>query len=224
MTGPPSTCWNVLQGAADGNADALEEFAKTYSPILRAYFTARWRGSPMQADMEDAVQEVFVDFFKEGGALARLDSGRTGRFRPFLFGVARNVALRCETRRARRRERHGGLQSDLLADEESVPTVFLRAWAHHLVERAAADHALAAAEQGPDAQRRVELLCLRFYDGHAIREIADLWNEDPARLHREYRKARKEYRDALLRVLALQSPAATPAELERRGETILSCL
>ena len=59
---------------------------------------ARWRSSSQSSELDDAVQEVFVECFRAGGVLKRVDASRPGGLRPFLFGVVRNVALRFETR------------------------------------------------------------------------------------------------------------------------------
>ncbi len=81
------------------------------------------------ADLDDAVQEVFLTCFKTGGALDRLDPARP--FRPFFCGVVRNVARQRETRRARRKEQHpsSGFEAEIEADEDGLSTVFDRAWA-----------------------------------------------------------------------------------------------
>jgi DNA-directed RNA polymerase specialized sigma24 family protein len=48
------------------------------------------------SEIDDGVQEVFIDCLRDDGALGRSDPARP--FRPFLFGVARTVALRFEQR------------------------------------------------------------------------------------------------------------------------------
>ena len=68
------------------------------------------------------------------------------------------------------------------------------------------------------SRRRAKLLRLRFQEGVPIRDIAPAWNEDPAKLHRELDKARREFRDALREVLGLQAGCdrlALDAECER---------
>ena len=97
------TCWSLIRDAAGGIDQAKEDFALKYEPVLRAYLGARWRGSPRIADLEDAVQEIFVECLKEGGVLERVDPDRGGGFRAFLYGVARRVALRYETGHGRKR-------------------------------------------------------------------------------------------------------------------------
>lgn len=49
---------------------------------------------------------------------------------------------------------------------------------------------------GEEAEKRVEILRLRFTPGLPIREIARLWNEDARTVHRQYEVARQEYREA----------------------------
>src|SRR5262245_53103142 len=103
MTAPESTCWTVIHAAAAGSARDREEFARRYGPVVRTYLASRWRSSPCLQQLDDAVQEVFVECFRPDGVLARAERDRG--FRPFLYGVARNVARRIETERVRHRER-----------------------------------------------------------------------------------------------------------------------
>ena len=71
------------------------------------------------------------------------------------------------------------------------------------------------------AMKRVELLALRFQSGMPIREIAEEWNEDPAKLHHEYATAKEEYREALRSVVSFHQPTATPGEIDRAcGELV----
>src|SRR5262249_31179656 len=102
-----STCWTTLRDAAAGGGPAREEFASRYAPMVRAYLAARWRASPLLQELDDAVQEVFVECLRQGGALQNARADRPGGFRPFLYGLVRNVALRFERARARRHEREG---------------------------------------------------------------------------------------------------------------------
>ena len=80
-----------------------------------------------------------------------------------------------------------------------------------------------AQELGADAVQRVELLRLRFHEGLPICEIAQRWNVDSAKLHREYAKARKEFRAALLEVVAFHYPGS-PADVERECVELLALL
>jgi RNA polymerase sigma-70 factor (ECF subfamily) len=226
MAGGDTTCWTVIRGAAAGDRDARDRFARRYEPVVRAYLAARWRDSPHRQDLDDAVQEVFADCFRAGGALDRLDPGRPGGFRAFLYGVARTLALRFEAARARHKERAAADESDLdrLADAEPRASVaFDRAWALALLREAAERQAEYAERVGEPALRRVELLRLRFHDGLPVREIARRWGCDPDAVHRDYARARREFKAALSDVVASYQPG-TPAEVERECAGLLVLL
>jgi RNA polymerase sigma-70 factor (ECF subfamily) len=224
MSVPDSTCWTVIQAAAAGSADDRAEFARRYAPVARAYLAARWRASPCTAELDDAVQEVFVECFRPGGILDRADRDRG--FRAFFYGALRNVALRVETSRARRREHPAAPDAPLEGvpdDEESQSRAFDRAWARALLREAAARMEERARAAGAEACRRVELLKLRFYDGLPVRDIAARWQTEPATLHRQYARARQEFREALLEVVAFHHPGS-PAEVEQESVKLLALL
>jgi RNA polymerase sigma-70 factor (ECF subfamily) len=226
MAEPGSTCWTIIEAAAAGGRVEREAFASCYGPAVRGYLAARWRNSSQQGDLDDAVQEVFLECFKQDGVLDRAERDRPGGFRAFLYGVTRNVARRQETERLRAREQQppaDGVLDGVEADEDSLSRVFDRAWARALVREAAHRHEAHAAALDEAAQRRVELLRLRFHEGLPIREIAQRWRADPAELHREYAKARREFRHALLDTLAIHHPGTLP-ELERECANLLALL
>jgi RNA polymerase sigma-70 factor (ECF subfamily) len=216
-----STCWTVIQAAAAGDAAERTRFAHRYERVIRAYLTARWRGSSLRGQIEDALQEVFVECFKHGGVLDRADRGRAGGFRPFFYGVVRNVARRFEAGRVR-----PPAQTDLdslVADDDSLSRVFDRAWAKALMREAAERQAERARLAGADALKRVDLLRLRFHDELPIRDVAARWNVDAAQLHHEYAKARREFKDALLEVMAFHHPGP-PTEVEQACAELLTIL
>jgi RNA polymerase sigma-70 factor (ECF subfamily) len=224
MADGESTCWTVIEAAAGGSAPDREAFAVRYAAVVRAYLVARWRGSPHLADVEDAVQEVFVECFKRGGVLDRAERGRG--FRPFLYGVVRNVALRVETARGRRKEHQPAESGELErvpAGEESLACAFDRAWAKAVLRDAAGQMERQAQGAGAAAVRRVELLRLRFHEGLPIRAIAARWQADTAALHHEYARAREEFRAALQEVVAFYHPG-TAAEVERECADLLALL
>lgn len=219
-----STCWTMIQGAATGGEREREQFAALYAPVVRDYLGARWARSPLSAHLADAEQDVFVECFKQGGVLDRLDE-ITG-FRRFLHGVARNVALRWEDRARRSREDQSPSHFDFDAvdgEEDSHSRVFDRAWARARLRDAVA-LLLERAEGGDEvARRRLELLHLRFYEGLPVREIARRWGEDADAVHREYARARRDFRAALMQVVTFHSPHA-PDDAEREFEEILNAL
>jgi RNA polymerase sigma factor (sigma-70 family) len=225
----PSTCWTLIKDAASGQPMAAQEFVHRYEPLARQYLQARWRNWRGEADVDDALQEFFIECFRDGGVLHSVND-RPGEFRPFLFGVVRNVARRFEEKK-----RLAGLpEIDLVSDETGAGTAFDREWARLLMKDAAREMAelariadaiaeMEANEQGR-ATRRVELLRQRFQDGVPIREIANQWQVDPAWLHHEYSTAREEFRVALHRVVSLHLPQATPAEVSQRCRDLLGLL
>jgi RNA polymerase sigma-70 factor (ECF subfamily) len=109
------------------------------------------------------------------------------------------------------------------ADEDSLSRVFDRAWAQAVLREAARRHEERAAAHGEEARRRVELLRLRFHEGLPIREVSRRWGADPAVLHHEYARARREFRAALLETVAFHHPG-TPAELEQECANLLALL
>lgn len=214
------TCWTLIRAAADGSHSAVNEFANRYEPVVRKCLQGRWVGSSGNKLVDDAVQEVFVECIRPGGVLARAESGYPGGFRAFLYGVVRNVMRRFEARPDLRPL----TKYDVMADESSVGQVFDREFARAIMKEASVVQARMAEARGTDSVRRVELLRARFHDNMPIREIAKQWDVDPAWLHREYAKARDEFRAALLHVIATQQPLATDAENERTCQELLGML
>src|SRR5262245_12323159 len=219
MPATESPCGTVSRAAAAGSAAERDELARRYLGTVRAYLSARWRGSALLGDLDDATQEVFVECFRTGGAVEAAGAGQVPEFRAFLYGVVRNVARRVEARPARAA---GPLPQDV-ADDASQSRLFERTWARALMAEAAGLQGRRAAEGGPEAARRVELLRLRFEAGLPIRAIARRWGDDAARLHHAYAQARQEFRAALLAVLAFHQPGS-PAELEQEASSLLKAL
>jgi RNA polymerase sigma-70 factor (ECF subfamily) len=202
------THWTVILGAAAGKPGAREEFARRYGSAVRAYLGARWRGTPLAGELDDAAQEVFVDCFKEGGALARVDPDHEGGFRAFLYGVVRNVARRFEQRRARSREVEDPEPPEPPASDDSPSRAFDRAWARTIMRLAREIQAANARRDGDEALRRVDLLRLRFEEGRTMRDIAADWGMDGRKLQYEYLKARQEFEAALHEAVRRHYPHA----------------
>jgi RNA polymerase sigma factor (sigma-70 family) len=219
MPGPETTCWTVIHAAAAGSSADREELARRYLGTVRAYLSARWRGSPRHNDIDDATQEVFIECFRKGGAVEAVAAGRVSNFRPFLYGVIRNVARRYESRPARPT---APLQ-EIPSDDASQSQLFDRTWAQAIMVEATRLQAQRADEAGPEAIRRVELLRLRFEENRPIRAIAELWGIEAARLHHAYALARQEFRAALLAVVAFHQPG-TPVEIEQEAACLLKAL
>jgi DNA-directed RNA polymerase specialized sigma24 family protein len=219
MSTSESTCWTVIRGAAAGDSSDRAELARRYLGVVRAYLAARWQGSPLLADLDDAGQDVFVECFRQGGVLDAATAGHVPSFRAFLYGVVRNVARRFESRPARA----AALPSDLAANEESQSRLFDRTWARSLMVEAAQLQRLRAHERGDDAVERVELLRLRFEDNLPIRTIAERQGVPAAGLHHAYALARQEFKAALLEVVAFHQPGS-PAEVEQEAAGLLKSI
>lgn len=215
--------WAVVLGAAAGRAEDREAFARRYLPVARAYLAARWRGSALAGEIDDAAQDVFVECFKDGGALGRVDPTREGGFRAYLCGIIRTVALSHERKLARRRVdvADSSFRPDEIEGESpALSAVFEREWAVSLLLQARALHAERAAADGEAAVRRVELLRLRFEEALPIRRIAERLGESPERVHHEYARARDEFRRALQDVVRLHFPG-TAAEVDEECARLL---
>jgi RNA polymerase sigma factor (sigma-70 family) len=226
MGAEDSTCWTLLRDAAAGSGTSRAEFAARYAPVVRAYLAVRWRASKLIHELDDTVQDVFIECLRDGGLLDRVQADRPGGFRAFLYGAVRNVALRAEAQRARQLAREPMDVVDLQGipgREEALSRVYDRAWAKAVVREAAERQSVLAAQRDEAALRRVELLRLRFHEGMPIREIARLWGLDAAALHHEYARARQEFRSALRDVIAFHQPES-PDDVDRECAQLLSLL
>ncbi|MEM7309296.1 MAG: sigma-70 family RNA polymerase sigma factor [Planctomycetota bacterium] len=223
----PETCWTALRSAAAGGESERASFSELYLPVVRASLTARWRGGPLEGEVDDAVQEVLVECLRDGGILERAVERADRGFRAWLYGATRNVARRFEERRWRREDAPGAdtfRGDEREAADTSLSGVFDREWARGLV-RAARELLVQKADAASEAaRRRVELLRLRFFDDLPIREIAKRWDEDPARVHHEYAAARKEFLGALREVVAFHNPDSTPSDVDRELQLVLGGL
>jgi RNA polymerase sigma-70 factor (ECF subfamily) len=214
-----STCWTVIRAAAAGSAADRDELARRYLGVVRAYLAARWRGSNRRHDLDDAVQEVFVECFRQGGVLDAVGADRVPSFRAFLYGVVRNVARRFEGRAAPA----ASPLPDIQDDEPGLSRLFERAWARAVMAEAARLQRRRATERGPEAVQRVELLRLRFEESLPLRTIAERWGVAATGLHHAYALARKEFKAALLAVVAFHLPGS-PGEVEQEAASLLRAL
>ena len=202
-----STCWTMIRAAAAGSPAEREELARRYLGVVRAYLAARWRGTSLRDELDDATQAVFVECFRQGGVLDAAGSGRVPGFRAFLYGVIRNVARRFESRPAAPRPVAGEIAAD---DAEPIPPLRPDLGTRRSWPRPVGCSATGREERGAEALRRVELLRLRFEENLPIRDIALRWATDPATVHKSYALARKEFRSALLEVVGRDWPARGP--------------
>jgi len=205
------TCWSLVARAAAGDAPSRSRFGRAYQPLIRGFLAHRWRGTQLVEELDDATQDVFVECFRPDGPLTHADAAK-GDFRGYLFGVARNIALRAEAQ-ARRRALVEELpdQVDAVDGDDRVSQLFDREWARMLMREAAK---LMLERSTDDKSRlRVELLRLRFGDDVAMTEIATRFELDLAALHRQYARAREEFRSCLRTVVAFHC-VRTEGELD----------
>jgi len=209
----------MIRAAAAGSPVEREELARRYLGIVRAYLAARWRGTSLREELDDATQAVFVECFRQGGVLDVAGTGRVPGFRAFLYGVIRNVARRFESRPIRVADP----LPDIATDEAGQSQRFDRTWARAIMAEAAELQRTRAIERGAEALQRVELLRLRFEEDLPIRDIALRWATDPATVHKSYALARKEFRSALLELVAFHHPGSAVA-LEEEAARLLKVL
>ena len=212
-----STCWTMILGAASGDRIDRDLFARRYEPIVRGYLFARWGDGVYGWCVEDAVQDVFIECFRDGGALSRVDPERPGGFRAFFFGVIRNVALRFERKHARSLARKPSEEvefAELKASEKTASKVFERAWARAVMKEAVDKLNERAASAGEEALKRAALLRLRFQEGLPIREIAARWDLPAEQVHRQYARARKDFKSVLLEVVEFYNPGSNDLDAE----------
>lgn len=218
------TCWTMVRDAARGEGTARDRFADSYMEVVRGYLGARWRGRREAVAMDDAVQDVFYECFRAGGALARVEDDSRGAFRTFLYAVVRNVARRHEERHASRAARVADESVSAVADGEGdLADAFDRAWARAVVHRARRRHGAWAAARGEREERRFRLLEERFGQGRPVRDIAAEWQVPAAELHVELRHARDDFKQALREEVAFQHPG-TGESVESECLKILSRL
>jgi len=192
-------------------------------PPVRAYLRARWDRGLLASECEDAAQEVFLRCFTEAGPLDRLERVSEGGFRGFLYGVTRNVAREVEQERSRRRHDGSGLE-DVEAQDARLSTVFDRSFARQVMREARARFEERMQGGDEDSRFRLEILRLRFDEDLPVREIAQRGGREAARVHKEYARARREFREALFEVVGEQDPRRTDSEVEESARRLIQLL
>jgi RNA polymerase sigma-70 factor (ECF subfamily) len=218
-----TTCWSVVLGAAAGEAWDRETFSRLYAPVIKSYLAARWRVPFDAPEVDDATQEAFLQIFKPQGALGNLEPDRAGGFRAFLFGIVRNVALMTE-RSDRRRRARVQTESALVGEphdggDQSCDRVFDRAWVA-AIAREAKELMARRARSKPSQKHIPALLELRYAEGLPPREIAKRLGLETAQVYEGLRRAKEEYRTALLDVLSAHNPGVSREDLLRRCQDV----
>src|SRR5580692_5041751 len=135
-----------------GDRAAFEELVELYQPRLR-YFLASMVGDEHAAD--DLLQEVWLEVYR---GVARLAD--PGAFAAWLYRIARHRALR-ELRK--RRQPLSSLEGIDLAEDGEVDDYF-----------SAEDAERVHAALGQLAPEHREVLLLRFFEGMAYEDIAEV--------------------------------------------------
>jgi RNA polymerase sigma factor (sigma-70 family) len=220
---PRSTCWLLALAAASDAAGSREALAQLHLPFVRSCLAARFSGTSLASEIDDAVQEVFLDCFRADGALSRLDCHRTSEFRAFLYGVVRKVALRFESR-ARQLLVDPDTLTELPARDHSVSRLLDQDWARDRIHEAARRHRQRARAGDAAAQLRCDLLQCRFEHDMPIRDFATATGAEQAVLHRQYHRARREFLDCLRAVVASDHPQASRSQLDGHCRMLLEVL
>lgn len=101
---PPDTRFSLILRLRDvADHAAWDEILEVYGPLV--FRCARQRGL-QAADAEDVVQEVFSAVARSVGQW--LNQAQRGRFRSWLLGITRNIAINVLTRAPRGGVGHGG--------------------------------------------------------------------------------------------------------------------
>lgn len=210
--------------AGAGESAARERFARTYHGLIRAYLAARWRLPPTSDAIDDASQEVFVQCFKQGGALLGVDPRGPARFRSYLFAIVKHVADRIERSNGVRRTPQEGAPhelDDLSAHDATLSRVFDRAWVGTVTRSA---WLLMTSRLQSGDRDRLRVLDLRFKEGLAPAAIAARLDIDVNLVYQQLRNAKRDFRSALVEVVGSYHPGATKAEIEARCVDLIDLL
>jgi RNA polymerase sigma factor (sigma-70 family) len=213
-----TTSWEIIQGAARGDTSAQAEFAAIYGVPLRAYFRSlQGRYLSRGIDVDDLVQDVFVECMKREGALTRADAGR-GPFQYFLRGVAHNVAMRAVAGPVHHLSADTEAMDMLVAEDLTASRVFDREYAQAILLRARALMAQSSDE------RLGEILRLRSEEGLSLGEVAARLNMTAQMVRNLNEKARAAFERTLLQVLESDDPSATRGEVVARAKDLIRLL
>ncbi|MCA8957644.1 MAG: sigma-70 family RNA polymerase sigma factor [Planctomycetes bacterium] len=223
----PDQPWRMIAAAAAGDPEARAAFVEAFQPTIRAALERDLKGHLGQPDViDDLVQEVFVECFKQGGALQRADPTRD--FKSFLLGIVANIRRRAwEVHTRRRLEQEG--EPHELPDDSGVSVTLDRRYAKELF-RAALEHvkqrAVSARGRSFNAH---DLLIRRYRDDEAPRAIAASIRSDGGECTAKQvsdaaGKAKDEFRDALETELRARHPDCSAEEISRMGAELLTLI
>ena len=63
MSEPPADnlSWSTIARASEGEAKARSAFSRTYLPVVRGFLEARWRNTPLAAEIDFGVSLLLTD-------------------------------------------------------------------------------------------------------------------------------------------------------------------
>lgn len=196
--GDDPRCWQEALAAARGDAAARAAFWAHHARQIHAWLWLRWRHGTLRSSLDDAAQEVYLECFRPGGAMAHLDPTRAHHgLAPFLRAIVRNVAQRFERARRREREHREAYATGRATTDAGVANDT----AHGAVDHEQLAAALARLERddpehdGPHSLRT--FVRLHFEQGLPVRAIAHAWHELPAHVHDLRRRACRHLRACL---------------------------
>jgi RNA polymerase sigma-70 factor (ECF subfamily) len=146
----------LVRLAAVGHAEAHAAIWDRYAPLVRRIVR---RSIRIESDVEDLVQEVFLQFYRSHTLLRNREA-----LRAFLFSISLRVTIReIHTRRARNRERPTDDGGEIPCSSCSPPADF---------EAREAVAAMGAMLDRLDPKDR-EAFVLRHVEGRQLTEVAD---------------------------------------------------
>lgn len=197
------TSWTLIRGAAGGKDAAREEFIARYETFVRRVLGRHWSGRAIAVEMEDTIQNIWVECFKKNGVIERADPNRS--FRAFLCGVIQREEMKVRQKWARdavRRDKATFDPEQVLADQTAITRLIDREWALQVMGEAWQAYEQWAEDKGCAALHRVEVLRLRTREGLPPRKIAERVGGDAAQASRDYAQARKEFERTLREIVA----------------------
>jgi RNA polymerase sigma-70 factor (ECF subfamily) len=174
----------LLERARRGDGRAFRTIFERHGPAIRRFLRDLLRDA---SAADEATQETFVRAHR---GLDRIADD--GKLRPFLFGIARNVA--------RERMRAGARERPLEDDEGAVACLGHAPSPEAMLMAAEADQVLAAALERLSPERRAALL-LRLDHDLGYPEIAEAMGWTLAKVKNEIHRARTSMRASILAYL-----------------------
>lgn len=190
----------LIDAARAGDRTALEELLLAHYDRLAAFVAPRLPADCREAfAVEDILQETFVQAFRD---IQKFDSRGDGALLAWLTTIA-DRRLRDALRGARAQKRGGQrrrVANTVGEGSDAAPLIDLvmgdSATASRMLAAREAEEALQVALAGlGEDQRRA--IALRYFDGHSVRQTANLMGRSEGAVRGLLARAREQLRDAL---------------------------